>query len=442
MEHVLNIQSVERLVEQIPPVFRVGHVSRVVGLVVEAFLPHVPVGAICRMRTQEGHKISAEVIGLKNDTCILMPFGSMNGIKSGDPIEIVRLSATVSLSDALLGRVINGEGEVLDGLGSIEFIDEKPLYAPPVAAVSRRLIDSPLSLGIRAIDGFLTCAKGQRLSIMAGSGVGKSTLLGMMARNTKADINVIALIGERGREVKEFLTHDLGEAGLARSVVVVATSDTPALVRMRAAFLATTVAEYFRDKGLNVLLMMDSLTRFAMASREVGLSVGEPPTMKGYTPSLFATLPRLLERAGRCEGEGSITGLYTILTEGDDIQDPIADAVRAIVDGHIVLSRKLASMGHYPPIDVLGSISRVMSMVVGKEHKKYSLILRRLLALYIEMEDYIKIGVYVPGKNPELDVAVAKYEELKRFLIQPIEEKTSYEETIARMGKMIADIQL
>ncbi len=311
-----------------------------------------------------------------------------------------------------------------------------PLYHSSSSPVSRRLIDQPLGLGIRAMDGFLTCGIGMRMMIMAGSGVGKSTLLGMIARSTKADINVIGLLGERGREVREFLESSLGAEALKRSVVVVATSDAPALVRMRAAFVTTTIAEYFRDQGHNVLLMMDSLTRFAMASREVGLALGEPPTVKGYTPSFFSALPKLLERVGTTEGKGSITGLYTVLTEGDDLQDPVADAVRSIVDGHVVLSRKLATMGFYPPIDVLQSLSRVMTHVASSEHEKAMVQVRRYMALYEEMADYIKMGVYVSGKNPELDKAISKIESIRNFLRQGVHDHTSLEESVNWLSKL------
>lgn len=432
-------QNLFRKAASIPKVFYSGRVSRVVGLTVEGFLPQVPVRGLCRIhRHGTGDSIEAEVIGLKNDTVVLMPIGETAGIQVGDRIETLKSEASIKVGNSLLGRVLDGSGHPIAG-DALENCVDYPLYQSPMDAVTRKKISKSLSLGVRAFDGFLNCAMGQRIAIMAGSGVGKSTLLGMIARNTEAEVNVIGLIGERGREVREFLENDLGPEGLARSVVVVATSDAPALVRMRAAFVTTAIAEYFRDQGKNVLLMMDSLTRFAMASREVGLSLGEPPTTKGYTPSLFSVLPRLLERAGTTAGNGSITGLYTILAEGDDMQDPIADAVRAIVDGHVVLSRKLAQSGHYPAIDILQSISRVMSNVVTPQHNEVATKLRRAMALYSEMEDYINIGVYTAGKNAELDQAIAKIEGIRGFLRQKVNEKTSLAETVSRMVKLTMD---
>ncbi|MBI4239293.1 MAG: FliI/YscN family ATPase [Deltaproteobacteria bacterium] len=430
-------------VARMPRLFMAGEVSRVLGLIVEGRLPRVPVGALCQIRRQaapEVPPIPAEVIGLKGETAVLMPIGETTGIAVGDAIEPVRDAATVKVTADLLGRVIDGCGEPMDGGPALRQIHEYPLYAGTQNPVMRQRIQQPLSLGIRAIDGFLSCAVGQRVVIMAGSGVGKSTLMGMIARNADADLNVIGLIGERGREVREFIEESLGAAGLARSVVIVATSDAPPLVRMRAAFVTTSIAEYFRDQGKTVLLMMDSLTRFAMASREVGLALGEPPTMKGYTPSLFSQLPRLLERVGTSAGQGHITGLYTILTEGDDLMDPIADAVRAIVDGHIVLTRKLAVMNHYPPIDVLQSLSRVMDCVTTTEHLQAMRHVRRAYALYQEMEDFIKMGVYSAGKNPQLDQAIAQIGAIQEFLQQRVEERTAWSETVARLQQIAEEV--
>lgn len=420
----------------IPHHFVAGKVTRVIGLIVEGVLPHAPVGGVCAINTSNGEKVEAEVIGIKGQTVVLMPIGPTSGIRAGDFIETIQSQAMIKASIGLLGRVIDGYGNPIDGGAPIEHQELYPLYREPVPSISRKVIQESLPLGVRALDGMLTCGIGQRMVIMAGSGVGKSTLMGMSARNTIADVNVIGLIGERGREVREFIERDLGPEGLKRSVVVVATSDAPALMRMRAAFVTTTIAEYFRDKGLNVLLMMDSLTRFAMASREVGLSLGEPPTVKGYTPSLFSTLPKLLERVGNANGEGSITGLYTVLTEGDDIQDPIADAVRAIVDGHIVLSRKLTAKGHYPPIDVLESISRLMTQVTSPEQQAAAQKIRHLLSLYNDMEDYIKIGVYSPGKNQELDMAVNCHEAINQFLKQKYDEPSSFKDTVNWMQRI------
>ncbi len=438
MEQVwTQADSYRDVAARIPRLFYSGKVTRVIGLIIEAYLPHVPIGALCHIRreNQKGH-LRAEVIGLREEKALLMPVGELSGIQVGDEIEVVRQEVTVKVGAGLLGRILDGSGEPIDGQAPLSDMLEYPLYHPCYSPVTRKMISEPLSMGVRAMDGFLTTGIGQRMMVMAGSGVGKSTLMGMMARNASADVNVIGLIGERGREVREFLENDLGEEGLKKSIVIVATSDQPALVRMRAAFVTTSIAEYFRDQGKKVLIMMDSLTRFAMASREVGLSMGEPPTSKGYTPSLFSILPKLLERVGTTDGDGSITGLYTVLTEGDDIQDPIADAVRAIVDGHIVLSRKLNSMGHYPPIDVLQSLSRVMKNVVSKDHNAVMTELRRSMALYAEMEDFIKIGVYTPGKNPELDDAIAKVKEIELFLRQDVSEATKMAETLNWMKKI------
>ncbi len=433
----LTNDIIDSALSRMPRVIVSGKVTRVIGLTVEGSLPDVPIGAACRIRHQNlATTIPAEVVGLKGEHAVLMPVGSTTGIKIGDEIETVSQEVTVRVGDGLLGRVVDGCGIPMDGGPAIGSARDYPLYHPTASPVRRKLVTDPLSLGVRAIDAFLTCGVGQRVAILAGSGVGKSTLLGMMARSSTADVNVIGLIGERGREVREFIEKSLGAEGLKRSVVIVATSDAPALIRMRAAFVATTIAEYFRDKGQKVLLVMDSLTRFAMASREVGLSLGEPPTVKGYTPTLFSLLPRLLERAGTTESTGSITGLYTILTEGDDIQDPVADAVRSIVDGHIVLSRKLATSGHYPPIDILQSLSRVMTHVVTPEHEKAMIQVRRWIAIYEEMEDYVKMGVYTTGKYPELDRAIAKMEAIRKFLQQAVADKTSFQETMAWLASL------
>ncbi|MBF0104151.1 MAG: FliI/YscN family ATPase [Deltaproteobacteria bacterium] len=407
-----------------------GKVSRVLGLVVEASLPDAPIGAICDVFTEDDNKKrQAEVIGLKENHVQMMMIGDVAGVRIGSHVKVVQNRARVKVGKKLLGRVINPDGSEMDNAGKIQYESEYPLYQSPIAAMGRKRVQTPVSLGVRAIDSLMTCAEGQRVAIMSGSGVGKSTLLGMMARYTESDINVIALLGERAREVRDFIEKDLGEEGLRRSVVVVATSDTPPLIRMRCAFVATAIAEYFRDRGSKVLLLMDSLTRFSMATREVGLSVGEPPTSRGYTPSTFTTLPKLLERAGTTAHQGSITGFYTILTEGDDINDPIADCVRSITDGHIVLSRKLSNEGHYPSIDVLNSLSRVMIDVTDEGHQTNARKVRALLANYTEMEDYINIGAYIPGKNSELDEAVKKIRHIKQFLRQDITEKSGFAET-------------
>jgi flagellum-specific ATP synthase len=367
-------------------------------------------------------KITAEVVGFRQGEVLLMPQGEVRGIRPHARVVLQNREAVVQVGEALLGRVLDGLGRPLDDKGPLNTNLTYPLYASPLNPISREKIREPLDVGVRAINGLLTLGRGQRVGIFAGSGVGKSTLLGMMARFTRSDVSVIALIGERGREVKEFLDYDLGEEGLARSCVVAATSDTPPLARLRGAYLATAIAEYFRDQGKDVLLLMDSLTRFAMAAREIGLAIGEPPTARGYTPSVFTRLPGLLERAGACRGKGSITGIYTVLVEGDDLLEPIADATRAILDGHIVLTRELADRGHYPAIDILGSISRLMSQVVRPEHQHLRESLVRVLAAYRRAEDLVNINAYVRGSNPEIDYALEKIEAVTRYLRQDKEE--------------------
>ncbi len=414
-----------------------GKVSKSMGLVYEVHLPGAAVGSLCTIypdSNTKSHKgIDAEVIGFNEKHVLLMPFEDVQGVNIDSLVVLKHMQSVAKVGDSLLGRVLDGAGSPIDGLGELtrkktDKLKERNLYEKPVAAYSRKIIEEPLSLGIRAIDGLLTCGKGQRVGIFAGSGIGKSLLLGMMARNTSADVNVIALTGERGREVREFIERDLGPEGLARSVVVVATSDKSPLLRMRSAFLAATIAEYFRDKGKDVLFMMDSVTRFCMAQREIGLSMGEPPASKGYTPSVFSTLPKLLERAGTKEGRGSITGLYTVLVEGDDLDDPVADSARSILDGHVILSRKLAERNHYPAIDVLQSTSRVMTSVINNEHKGWASKVREWLALYAQTEDLISIGAYVKGTNPEIDQAVEVNKRIKKFLIQGVDEKSSFED--------------
>lgn len=416
---------------------RLGKVMGVVGLVVEACMPDMPIGGMCSIRLSNGKSVDAEVVGLKGQHALMMPIGETEGIKLGCLVEPKRSDAAIFASEEMLGRVIDARGDPMDGgkpiIGGIPY----KLYNVGANPVTRKLVKDPLQLGVRAIDGLITCGIGQRMTIMAGSGVGKSVLLGMVARHTKADVNVIGLIGERGREVREFIEKDLGKEGLARSVVVVATSDSPPLLRMRGAYVATAIAEYFRDQGKKVLLLMDSLTRFAMAGREVGLAVGEPPTVKGYTPSVFATLPKLLERAGTTDGNGSITGLYSILIEADDINDPIADAVRAIVDGHIVLSRKLASLNHYPAIDILNSLSRVHRAVANERHLKVADRFRTLWSSYIDMEDYINMGVYAAGKNKTVDEAIARVDTMKSFLKQRVEDVSTLQNTIDFMAQTV-----
>jgi flagellum-specific ATP synthase len=385
-----------------------------------------PVGAVVEIERQAGGAITGEVVGFRGDETIVFPLGDVSGVRRGNRVRIVRTSRTLRVGATLLGRVIDAHGNPIDGRPAPVADHVVRLTAPPPPATDRPRIDVPLATGIRAVDALLTCGRGQRMGVFSGSGVGKSVMLGMMARNTSADVNVIGLIGERGREVNEFLERDLGPQGRARSVVVVATSDQPALLRVQAAMAATCVAEYFRDQGKNVLLMMDSLTRFAMAQREIGLAAGEPPTTRGYPPSVYSLLPRLVERAGRSK-RGSITAFYSVLVEGDDTNEPVSDIVRGLLDGHTVLSRKLASEGHYPAIDVLESISRLMVEITPPEQQAAATLLRQLLAAYRDNEDLITIGAYRAGSNPTVDAAIAMREEINRFLRQPLGETSTLE---------------
>lgn len=417
----INLEKYRSAVRGTKPVRLHGKVTQVVGLVIEGYCPDTSVGAICEIKPLEGDPIPAEVVGFRNNKTLLMPLGELRGIGLDSLISVRRDNATLGVGPLMLGRVIDGLGNPIDDKGPITVEKEYPIYALPVNPMSRPPIRKPLDLGIRSINGLLTCGQGQRVGIMAGSGVGKSTLLGMIARYTEADVNVIALIGERGRELREFIEKDLQEQGLSKSVVVVATSDQPPLVRMRGAYIATTIAEYFKNQGKKVLLMMDSATRFAMAMREVGLAIGEPPTTKGYTPSVFAALPKLLERTGNFS-EGSITALYTVLVEGDDFNEPISDAMRSILDGHIVLSRDLAARAVYPPIDVLASASRVMTDVASKEHLLVAAKFKEVLATYRQSEDLINIGAYKSGSNPGIDYAVSHIAEMQSFMKQAVHD--------------------
>ncbi|MBM7555339.1 flagellar protein export ATPase FliI [Halanaerobacter jeridensis] len=412
-----------------------GKVKRVIGLIIESAGPsNVHVGEICFVEPRfSAETVQAEVVGFKEDGVLLMPLGEMSGIGPGCKVFSTGESLKVNVSEELLGEVLNGLGEAMTDFEiSADNIEQYSVDNTPPNPLHRERITEALSLGIRSLDGLLTCGKGQRMGIFAGSGVGKSTLLGMIARNTSADVNVIALIGERGREVREFIEESLGEEGLKKSVVIVATSDQPALVRSKGAFVATTIAEYFRDLGNDVMLMMDSVTRFAMAQREVGLAAGEPPATRGYTPSVFAKLPKLMERAGT-SSKGTITGLYTVLVEGDDMTEPIADAVRGILDGHIVLSRDLAAQNHYPAIDVLESVSRVMKDVTTEQHQEAANKLRETLATYEESKDLVNIGAYEEGSDPDLDYALSKLDQIYDFLQQGVKEKSSYEETVQHL---------
>ena len=427
----------KKRLEKLDPLKSVGKVKRSIGLIVESEGPAASLGDICYLAPPGSHSrdIKLEVVGFRDNRVLLMPLGQMPAVKAGDSVVASGHSSRFGVGPDLLGRTINALGEPLDGLGNIETDESYPLTPSTTNPLSRATIDSPLETGIRAIDGFLTVGNGQRIGIFGGSGVGKSTLLGMMARRSSADVNVIAMIGERGREVGEFIEGELGEEGLKRSVVVTSTSDESALVRLRAAYAATSISEYFRDQGKNVLLIMDSVTRFCMAQREIGLAAGEPPSSKGYTPSVFALLPKLLERAGKF-GKGSITAFYTVLVEGDDMNEPIADAVRSILDGHIILSRELATQNHYPCIDILNSASRLFTKISDQEHQARAGELRELISAYSRAEDLINIGAYENGSNPKIDEAIAKHESIRNFLCQSQNERSSLEESVNRLSEI------
>uniref|UniRef100_A0A7C4AGW7 FliI/YscN family ATPase n=1 Tax=Fundidesulfovibrio putealis TaxID=270496 RepID=A0A7C4AGW7_9BACT len=421
------------------PVRTYGKVSKVVGLIAEGKGIRAPLGAVCMLLPEGGAEdraIPAEVVGFRDDSCLLMPYGDLRGVSQGCLIQNTATPPLMPVGKRFLGRAVDAFGNPIDELGPIDPRRFYPLYNDPPPPMRRPRITEPMDVGVRAINGLLTLGKGQRVGIMAGSGVGKSTLMGMIARNTKADVNVIALVGERGREVVEFIEKDLGPEGLARSVLVIATSDQSPLVRMRAAYAATAMAEFFRDQGNDVILMMDSVTRFAMAGREVGLAAGEPPTTRGYTPSVFAHLPKLLERAGRSD-VGSITGIYTVLVDGDDFNEPIADAVRSILDGHIVLTRDLADQGHFPAIDVLKSISRLRGDVTPKEAIMAGRAFIRMLATYKRVEDMVNIGAYQPGANPEIDQALRMIGPINNYLQQHVGEAETLEGSFAAMQALV-----
>ncbi len=423
---------IERL-KAMDPVLVNGKVTQVIGLTVESEGPDASVGDVCHIYPYKSSKpLKAEVVGFKNNRVILMPLGELHSIGPGCEVVGTGKPLTVQVGHELLGKVLDGLGQPLDGGFLPSRMSHYSTHNQPSNPLKRPRVLEPISVGIRAIDGLLTVGKGQRVGIFAGSGVGKSTLLGMIARNTSADVNVIALIGERGREVLDFIERDLGAEGLARSVVVVATSDQPALIRIKGALIATSIAEFFRDRGLNVMLMMDSVTRYAMAQREVGLAVGEPPATRGYTPSVFATLPKLLERSGTGP-KGSITAFYTVLVDGDDMNEPIADAVRGILDGHIVLNRNLANKGHFPAIDILASVSRVMKEIVPEEHQEAARFLQRLLSVYKDSEDLINIGAYQRGSNPEIDKSLQYIQAINDFTRQKVSEKIHFDEVQARL---------
>ncbi len=431
-----RFQEYIRRVPYLNPYSVDGKVRQMTGVVIEATGRSGSVGDVCEIYTPDNRLIKAEIVGFKDGKLLLMPLGETIGVAPGSRVKRLTVPLHVPVGDQLLGRVLDGLGNPMDGKGPILTKQFRGVFNYPPNPLVRKPIDVPLTTGIRAIDGLVTFGKGQRVGIFAGSGVGKSVLMGMISRYTDAQVNVIALIGERGREVREFIERDLGPEGLKRSVVVVATSDQAATVRIKGALIATTIAEYFRDQGLDVLLMMDSLTRVAMAQREIGLAIGEPPTTKGYTPSVFALMPRLLERAGNSE-KGSITGLYTVLVEGGDMDEPVSDAARSILDGHIVLSRDFANKGHYPAIDVLASVSRVRNQVISKEHREVITKILELMAVYRESEDLINIGAYKKGSNPRIDEAIEKMDAINAFLRQEVEESATFEQTLEKLKQIL-----
>ena len=431
---LINIEKYEHLMHE-PFYQKLGKVSKIVGLTIESIGPDAKLNDLCKIYSPDkSQTMFAEVVGFKDSRVLLMPFENVDGIGPGCIVENTEKPLEVKVGNGILGHTLDGLGNPMEG-DIVDLTDTYPVEAAPPDPMKRVIINQVLPLGVKAVDGLLTVGKGQRIGIFAGSGVGKSTLLGMFARNTKADINVIALIGERGREVREFIERDLGSEGMKRSVLVVATSDKPALIRNKAAKTATAIAEYFRDQGKDVLLMMDSLTRFSMAQREIGLASGEPPVTRGYPPSVYSEMPKLLERAGMAE-KGSITGLYTVLVDGDDFNEPITDTARSILDGHIILSRKLGHKNHYPAIDILQSISRCMSQISTKEHKEMAGRLKNVLATYNEAEDLINIGAYKKGSNKNIDYAISKIDAVNAFLMQQTDEKYSFEEEL----KMLFDI--
>ncbi len=432
----INFTKFKNAIEEAHLIEYTGKVSQIVGLTIESNGPSMDIGQLCKIINRKGNPILAEVVGFKDNKILLMPFYDMSGIGPESKVIALRKTLKVRVSDHLIGRILNGLGEPMDEKGPINSGEYVPIYNEPPSPLMRKRIDQNLTMGVKAIDGLLTIGKGQRVGIFAGSGVGKSTLIGMIARNTNADVNVIALIGERGREVKEFIEKDLKEEGLKRSVLVIATSDQPALIRLKGAYVATAIAEYFRSQGKDVLLLMDSLTRYAMAQREVGLAVGEPPVSRGYTPSVFSVMPKLLERAGT-SNSGSITGLYSVLVDGDDLSEPVTDTARGILDGHIVLSRNLANRGHYPAIDVLGSISRVMPDITSSEQQDIAKRIKRTLAIYKDAEDLINIGAYVKGSNQDIDYAIDVIGKINEYLVQRVEEHYNFEEILGMLDDVL-----
>ena len=433
-----RVAHYKRRLEQANDIIHSGQVSQIVGLTIESIGPTTNIGELCLIKPRQGPGIPAEVVGFKDERVLLMPLSELTGIGPGSLVTATGSPLMVPVGEALLGRVLDGLGQPMDNKGPVSVTKYLSVQGEIPKPLERQRIKSHLSVGVRAIDGLLTCGRGQRLGVFAGSGVGKSTLLGMMARNTEADVNVIALIGERGREVREFIERDLGPEGLARSIVVVATSDQPAMVRIKGAMVATTIAEFFRDLGLDVLFVMDSVTRLALAQREVGLAIGEPPATRGYTPSVFALMPRVLERTGPGL-KGTITAFYTVLVEGDDMNEPISDTVRGILDGHIVLDRSLAEKNHYPAIDILASVSRLMVEVTSQEHQSLAAQLRASLATYSEAEDLINIGAYAHGSNPEIDEAIRLNPGIIDFLKQGTNDPSDWDDTLARLEKVFSN---
>lgn len=430
------MQKYEQLIQESNLISHIGIIDKVVGMSIESIGPESDIGDICEIVTRSGGRsILAEVVGIKENRVLLMPYTEIEGIGFGSLVYNTRSPLRVKVSDAMIGRIVDAIGQPLDGKGPIDATETYTISGTSANPFERPRISEKIQFGVRAIDGLLTIGKGQRMGIFAGSGVGKSTLMGMIARKVKADVNVIALVGERGREMNEFIERDLGEEGIRRSVLVVATSDESAMMRVKCAMTATTIAEYFRDQGKDVLLMMDSLTRFAMAQREVGLSIGEAPIARGYTPSIYVQLPKLLERAGNFS-KGSITGLYTVLVEGDDANEPISDTVRSIIDGHVMLSRKIAMKNHYPAIDVLASISRLMNDINSREEMELANRIRNLMAVYETNQDLLLIGAYKMGTNPELDEAIKKINAINTFLKQPVSEESSFAQTLEEMKRI------
>ena len=433
----MNFTAIRENVKNADLYRHMGKIEKIIGMTVEATGPECNIGDVCRIfRKGSDEFIYGEAVGFNEGKVVLMPYTDIDGIGPGSIVDNTGRQLEVRTGDALVGRIINAIGEPIDGKGPINTTDSYPIAGNPVNPLTRPRIEEIIPFGVKAIDGLLTIGRGQRMGIFAGSGVGKSTLLGMIAREVEADINVIALVGERGREVLEFIERDLGEKGMARSVLVVATSDQPSMMRNKCPMTATAIAEYFKDQGKNVLLMMDSLTRYAMAQREIGLATGEAPIARGYTPSIYTTMPKLLERAGNFE-KGSITGIYTVLVEGDDTNEPISDTVRGIIDGHIILSRKVAAKNHYPAIEILESVSRLMSEIADQKHKDNAAKLRNLLSVYNANYDLVSIGAYKKGTNPALDEAIRKIDKINAFLQQKTDEAFSFDETLKLLEEAV-----